>query len=419
MTAFTAVVEMVRQEAGIVLPAARETAILAALDRAAPGLGATAFVRAASVPGGDPALMSRLIDEVTVQETAFIRDRPQLDAIAWGSLGATQSRALRVWSVGCASGEEAYTLALLAAEAFARGPLRVEVLGTDISDAALATAAVGRYGERAMRAVDPALRERYFDRQGDGSYLVGGPLRRLVRFRRHNLARGPTPPSGEAGFDLVICRNVLIYFDATLVAPAVEALRRALRPGGTLLLGHADALPQEVSGAPGGPGGPALGRALRPPATKVPRPPLTRALRPPLTSEPPPSHQERLTAVLDAAGRGDTDTALSRLAAMLADNPLDPDAHFVDGLVALKGDRPAGAAAALRRALCADATFGLAAFTLARAYDALGDKPAARRSYGVALRTLDVADDRHGRLLQQVGIGDMRAACRARLGTPP
>jgi chemotaxis protein methyltransferase CheR len=403
VTAFTAVVEMVRQEAGIVLPAARETAILAALDRAAPGLGAAAFVRAASVPGGDPALMNRLIDEVTVQETAFIRDRPQLDAIAWGSLGATQSRALRVWSVGCASGEEAYTLALLAVEAFARGPLRVEVLGTDISDAALATAAVGRYGERAMRAVDPALRERYFDRQGDGSYLVGARLRHLVRFRRHNLARGPTPPSGEAGFDLVICRNVLIYFDATLVAPAVEALRRALRPGGTLLLGHADALPQEVPGAPGGPGGPALGRALRSP----------------LTSEPPPSHQERLTAALDAAGRGDTDTALSGLAAMLADNPLDPDAHFVDGLVALKGDRPAGAAAALRRALCADETFGLAAFTLARAYDVLGDKPAARRSYGVALRTLDLADDRHGRLLQQVGIGDMRAACLARLGTAP
>jgi chemotaxis protein methyltransferase CheR len=415
VTAFTAVVEMVRQEAGIVLPPARETAILAALDRAAPGLGPTAFVRATSVPAGDPGLMDRLIDEVTVQETAFMRDRPQLDAIAWGSLGATRSRALRVWSVGCASGEEAYTLALLAVEAFAPGPLRVEVLGTDISDAALATAAVGRYGERAMRAVDPALRERYFDRQGDGSYLVGGRLRRLVRFRRHNLARGPTPPSGEAGFDLVICRNVLIYFDAALVAPAVAALRRALRPGGTLLLGHADALPQGSRA----PGGPALGRPPRPPLTKAPRPPLTKAPRPPLTSEPPPSHQERLTAALDAAGRGDTDTALSRLASMIADNPLDSDAHFVEGLVALKVDRPAEAAAALRRALCADASFGLAAFTLGRAYDALGDKPAALRSYGVALRTLDLADDRHSRLLQQVGIGDMRAACRARLGTPP
>jgi chemotaxis protein methyltransferase CheR len=403
MTAFTAVAEMVRQEAGIVLPAARETAILAALDRAAPGLGPTAFVRAASVPGGDPGLMNRLIDEVTVQKTGFIRDRRQLDAIAWASLAATRPRALRVWSVGCASGEEAYTLALLAAEAFAPGPPPVEVLGTDISDAALATAAAGRYGERAMRAVDPALRERYFDRQGDGSYLVGGRLRRLVRFRRHNLARGPTPPSGESGFDLVICRNVLIYFDAALVTPAVDALQRALRPGGTLLLGHADALPKEVSSAPGGPSGPAPGRAPRPP----------------LTSEPPLSHQERLTAALDAADQGDTDTALSHLAAMLADNPLDPDAHFIDGLVALKADRPAGAAAALRRALCADASFGLAAFTLARAYDALGDKPAALRSYGVALRTLDLADDRHGRLLQQVGIGDITAACRARLGTPP
>ena len=88
-------------------------------------------------------------------------------------------------------------------------------------------------------------------------------------------------------------------------------------------------------------------------------------------------------------------------------------------MVALAADRPAGAAAALRRALCADASFGLAAFTLGRAYDALGDQPAALRSYGVALRTLNPADDRHGDLLQQVEIGDIAAACRVRLGVPP
>ncbi len=104
------------------------------------------------------------------------------------------------------------------------------------------------------------------------------------------------------------------------------------------------------------------------------------------------------------------------MALLLAGDPLDADAHFIDGLVALEARRPAEAAIALRRALCADAGFGLAAFTLGRAYDELGDTLAARRSYELSLRTLDPEDDRHAQILQQVDIGDIAAACRARLG---
>lgn len=405
MTVLAEITELVRREAGIALPAARQTAILAAVDRAAPWLGPEAFLRAASAPGSDRDLVSRLIDEVTVQETAFVRDRIQFEAIAWARLrqaAAAGQRPIRVWSAGCASGEEAYTLAMLAAEAFAPVPPPVEVLGTDISDAALAKAAAGRYRERTMRAVVPAWRDRYFDRQADGSYLVGERLRRLVKFGRHNLARDPIPPAGESGFNLVACKNVLIYFEAPIVGPVIDALRRSLRPGGMLLLGHADVLPRAVP------------RPARPAAE-----PEDDTLRRLLTIERPLSRADRLTAALNAADRGDRLGALSRLASLLVDYPLDADAHFVDGLVALAADRPAGAAAALRRALCADASFGLAAFTLGRAYDALGDQPAALRSYGVALRTLNPADDRHGELLQQVEIGDIAAACRVRLGVPP
>jgi len=100
---------------------------------------------------------------------------------------------------------------------------------------------------------------------------------------------------------------------------------------------------------------------------------------------------------------------------LLGENALDADAHFVDGLVGLGAGRPAEAAAALRRALFADPSFGLAAFSLGRAYDELGDTLAARRSYQLALRTLDPADDRHRQMLQQVDIGDITAACRVRL----
>jgi len=404
MTPAAEIADLVRRETGIVLPDARAAAIIAAVRRAAPELDPAEFVRAASGPEADHGLMNRLIDEVAVQETAFVRDRVQFDEIEWhrlleGDL-ASGSRHIRVWSAGCASGEEAYTLALLAAEAFAPGPPPVDVLGTDVSGAALAAATAGRYGERSVRGIEPALRDRYLERQADGSYLAGHRLRALVRFRRHNLVRDPAPPLGESRFDLVVCRNVLIYFDAPTIARVIESLERSLRRGGVLVLGAADAL-HRVAGPP------APGRQpRRPPRGPRPREPVVRQ---PLTRE------QRLAAALDAAGKGDSAGAMAQVGSLLGENALDADAHFVGGLVALEAGRPEHAAAALRRALFADPRFALAAFTLGRAYDVLGDTLAARRSYQLALRTLDPADDRHRQMLQQVDIGDIAAACRVRL----
>jgi chemotaxis protein methyltransferase CheR len=408
MTVTGQIADLIREQTGIVLPATRESAITAAVARAAPGLDPAAFLRAVSGPQGDRGLMHRLIDEITIQETAFVRDRSQFDEISWHGLleadVAAGSRTIRVWSAGCASGEEAYTLALLAAEALAPGPPPVDVLGTDVSGSALAAATAGRYGERAVRGLEPWLRERYLDRQADGSYLVGHRLRDLVRFRRHNLVRDPVPPLGESHFDLIVCRNVLIYFDAPAIAHVIESMERALRPGGRLVLGAADALHR-----PGGPPAP----------ERRPKRPLPRPSRRPQAGQPPPSREQRLAAALDAADRGDRDGAMAQVRLLLGENGLDADAHFVDGLVALEAGRPADAVAALRRALFADSRFALAAFTLGRAYDVLGDTLAARRSYQLALRTLDPGDDRHRQLLQQVDIGDIAAACRVRLARAP
>ncbi len=101
---------------------------------------------------------------------------------------------------------------------------------------------------------------------------------------------------------------------------------------------------------------------------------------------------------------------------MLSADPLDADAHFVQGLVTLESGEPAKAAAALRRALYVDPAFSLAAFVLGRACDETGDAVAARRAYQRVLRTLDPHDHRHEPILQQVDVGDIAAACRARLG---
>jgi len=406
------IAELVRRETGLALPPARQTALRSAIGRAAPGLDLGAFLRATSDPVSGRDLIDRLIDEVTVRETTFVRDRGQLDVIGWHSLlqgaRAAGSPTIRVWSAGCASGEEAYTLALLADQAFAPGVAPVDVLGTDISGAALAAAAAGHYRERAVRGLDGPQRRRYFERQATDTYLVSERLRRLVRFRRHNLAGDPIPPSGEARFDLVTCRNVLIYFEEPLVGHVIGSLERAMRPGGMLILGAADVL-QRGAARPA-----ALARGQATGERSSQRP-----FRRPLGHHPAWSREERLAAALDAADKGDRDTALAQVASLLAADPLDADAHFIHGLVALEAGEPTRAAAALRRALFTDAAFALAAFSLGRAYDALGDAAAARRAYERVLRTLDPEDHRHDLILQQIHVGDIAAACRARLGERP
>lgn len=395
--------ELVRKEMGIVT-AGREAALSAALRRAAPGLDPEEFLEAVSDPVRGPALMQRLVDEVTIQETSFFRDCAQLETIAWPSLldsaRAAGSVAIRVWSAGCATGEEPYTLALLAAEAFRSMRPPVDVLGTDVSGPALVAAATGRYRERAVRALDNRLRGRYLQNHPDGSYLVGEELRRCVRFRRHNLARDSVPPAGEAGFDLIVCRNVLIYFETAVVARLVTLFERALRPSGILMLGAADALARTA----------ALGTTRPVPAART----AATVRRPPKPAQRL-SREDRLKAALNAADRGLREEALGLAAELIHDNQLDSDGYFVHGLVALEAGQPARAADAFRKAIYIDPGFALAAFTLGRAYDGLGDGEAARRAYEQALRMLGQKPDRHEFLLQQVDIGDIATACRARL----
>ncbi|MDX6417105.1 MAG: chemotaxis protein methyltransferase CheR [Trebonia sp.] len=410
-----ALAALVRRETGIVLSRRQEeTTLRAALQRAAPGLDPAGFMRAVSDPVTGRRLLDRLIDEVTVQESSFLRDRGQLDAIPWLSLmesaRAAGSRVIRAWSAGCATGEEPYTLALLAAEAFPSGPPPVDVLGTDISSTALAAAAVGRYRPRAVRELSPAIRDRYLVHETDGSYRATDRLRRVVRFERHNLVTDPVPPPREGGFDLITCRNVLIYFDATVAEDLVGSLMGALRPGGKLLLGAADVLQRNVRIVPPPVAGGQTAGKQAASQQKAPG----KGTRRPLGREPDP-RGSRITAALAAASRGDRGTAVAQLAPLLISDPLDADAQFAYGLVMLEGGEPKQAVTAFRRALYVQPTFALAAFTLGCAHDALGDTRAARRAYQQALRTLNPADDSHEVVLQQVDIGDIAAACRMRL----
>jgi chemotaxis protein methyltransferase CheR len=407
---------VVRRESGIRVGRAQRASLDAAVRRTAPGMDAAQLLRALAGPDGR-SLLDRLIDEVAIKETCFLREPQPLEAIDWPALlhaaRGAGSDAVRVWSAACATGEEPWTLALLAAEAFPSPEPPVRVLATDISAAALARAERGVYGPRALRNLPASRVERHFQRVGD-RLEVGDRLRRLVDFRRHNLVRDPVP-AGAGPFELILCRNVLIYFDRDLAASVAATLEAALSPGGRLLLGSADRLcvPRDRRRGAAVPGRPPR-RPARPEPHRRGSPPTRRSRPSPgEPSDRPPAAP--LAAALRAADEGRIQDAIAGVDHMLVDDPGNADAYLVRGVTELAAGLPARAIESLRRALYLDPELTLAAFKLGRAHDALGQRDAARRAYERALDSLDPLDTRHRHLLDQIDMGDVAAACRLRI----
>ncbi len=207
--------------------------------------------------------LALLLENLTVNETSFFRTRPQLDLfqkqVLEDMLHHKQERrdwTLRLWSAGCSTGQEPYTLAILVCDALAyyylRNPLpyempspkplvpppwKVEIIASDISYSALQTAQQGQYTESQMEAVDYTLRLRYFEKLRD-KYEVKKPLKDLVQFDFHNLKTEFLPQRN----DVIFCRNVMIYFDEAEQKRLVEKFFRCLNSGGYLFVGHAESL---------------------------------------------------------------------------------------------------------------------------------------------------------------------------------
>jgi chemotaxis methyl-accepting protein methylase len=188
-------------------------------------------------------IVERLLSSLLVHETFFYRYRAQLDVLAervLPALLASSPPVLRFWSAGCASGPEAYTLAMLGIDAIERSgaPSRIEVLGTDVAPAALAAAHNAVYPASSVADLPPSLRDRFLEEAGAGSLRVCERVARLVRFRVHNLR--DRPPSGP--FHLVSCRNVLMYLHEDAARQAVTSLASTLTPDGLLAVGHGESL---------------------------------------------------------------------------------------------------------------------------------------------------------------------------------
>ena len=194
----------------------------------------------------------QLLARLTNNESYFFRDKGQMallrERILPELIARNQTkRTLRIWSAGCATGEEPYSLAMLVNELLpqrhtASGPAwEIVILGTDIDGPALEQARRGIYGSWSFRAVEPALQQRYFHRREDG-WQVAEVSRSLVTFSKCNLVGEsfPNTATGIHDMDLILCRNVFIYFEREAVSAVLDKFAQTLRPGGYLMTGHAE-----------------------------------------------------------------------------------------------------------------------------------------------------------------------------------
>ncbi len=186
--------------------------------------------------GRDPALAGHIVDALVNQETSFFRDTAVFDMMVEAVAAAEeQGRRVRIWSAGCSTGQEPLSLAMLFAERQeATGAPMPEIVASDISTAALARARSGRFSQFEIQRGLPIRRMmRWFE--GDGSEWIARPeLLRHIAFRQINLV-ADRPPGGA--FDLILCRNVMLYLNPVPKAGAFDRLAHALAPGGLLVLG--------------------------------------------------------------------------------------------------------------------------------------------------------------------------------------
>jgi chemotaxis protein methyltransferase CheR len=221
-----------------------------------------AYYRMLISPQGKDEL-AKLLENLTVNETSFFRHKAQLDLFQKSVLeemfkhkSQRREYSVRIWSAGCSTGQEAYTLAMLVTDALAyyylRNPLpmdlplpkplvpppwRVEILASDIAYSVLRHGQEGSYSENQMSMVDYGYRLRYFDKVGE-RYVIKKPLKEMVHFDFHNLKTEYLPQRN----DVIFCRNVMMYFDEAEQKRLVEKFYRCLNAGGYLFVGHAESL---------------------------------------------------------------------------------------------------------------------------------------------------------------------------------
>jgi chemotaxis protein methyltransferase CheR len=431
--------DLIRRRTGLIFPASRRASFASALARASRRAGNGDPDDYLARLGVHPPLLEALVDEITVGETYFFREPRQFDVIREAILpalavGHPARRPLRVWSAASATGEEPYTLAIVLREQGWAG--NTHLVATDLSVRALAAARRARYSRWSLRGVSDLVIATYFRPDGERFDLVPA-IREMVDFRYLNLAEEsyPSLATGIWGMDLILCRNVLIYFDAETIARVARRLIDTLSPDGWLLLGASDPplhdlVACEVTVTEAGvvyqrPGRdrPHLPKPAYPSAPWTP-PELDLLESPVLASAPvlPVPHVDdrqealrlyaereyeraaevagRLTRrrlgeptpwvvlVRSLANRGDLGAAGRACATALDRHSASAELHYLHAVLLGEGGSHHEAAAASRRALYLDRGLVVAHLALAGSLSRCGDPEGARRALRAARRAL-------------------------------
>jgi chemotaxis protein methyltransferase CheR len=438
----SALISYLESSLGLSFTGPRRTRLLASIEgqRAALGLTPEALLAAVSRPSQ---AFDRLVAAVTVGETYFFRDRAQCDllrtmvlpTVARGGL----HRRVTMWSAGCASGEEAFTLAALADDA-GLGE-RCAVVGSDASQVAITKAERAVYGKWSMRSITSEEVVRHF-REEDGRFHVHERLRQRTRFVQRNLLDGPPPPGR---FDVVLCRNLLIYLTADAVRVAAGILTAALAPDGWLITAAGDppldaaglepvrtrfglayrrttarALPQIAPPADR----PAAARPARAPsrptsATGVPNRARADAAAPRISRQLPPA-QVLAQQVRTLGDAGRLDEACRAADAAAQAHPLDAELRYLAGVVLLEAGRLEQAAAAASSAVYLGPQLAAAHLLLGQVEHARGNTERARRSFRNGSRLLAaVSGETRVELAGDVPAGHLATIAARYLSTHP
>jgi len=196
------------------------------------------------VTGSSPALTEQVIEALLNNETFFFRDKLPFDLLMGGPLKRIEAakaaeRKIAIWSVGCSTGQEAYSIAMTFAEQEVRWRgWTIEIVGTDISRSAIARAREGKYSQFEVQRGLPVMQMvRWFNEQGAGEWQIAQKLRHAVRFEVRNIVERPPEPKQ---FDMILCRNVLLYFAPDMRRLAFSRMADAVTPCGALMLGAAE-----------------------------------------------------------------------------------------------------------------------------------------------------------------------------------
>jgi len=237
---YKAFAELTYERTGIVLGETKQDLLLGRIHTRVQELGLAGPEAYLELVTATRSELQRFVNAITTNVTAFFREPDHFRLLHRAARAAGErGENLRIWCAAASTGEEPWSIAITLREALGPRARQSMVIATDINSEVLASAEEGIYAPARVRDLQPDLRATHFEDQG-GRYRIRRELRDLVEFRKLNLIKDTWPVQGP--FDVVFCRNVMIYFDRPTRARTVLRASRLLRPGGLLLVGHSESL---------------------------------------------------------------------------------------------------------------------------------------------------------------------------------